>query len=408
MKTHLNIVLLTFLLPSILFGGGSSYSRYGVGDILSFGGNRSYALGGCGIATLHSEYLNQYNPAGLSKLLITQFSGAYENTTISSTSSAHGSAKYNTFGFQSFFIGIPISIDNGIALSLEYTPYSRVAYAIRKTTILNQATSTNTYYGTGGIALLGAGLSFSITDYISVGIKAVNYFGKNEQYIKADYDTYYDADYERSLYYNGFGATLGMMYENIGKDLGISSLENLTVGMIISPPSRLLADDITYYPTYDTSITKRKGNAYLPLSVGFGVTYNYKNMYHLVSDVQFQQWASAKQFGATDPNLRNALRFGIGCERLPQYRQPSFWQRTAYRLGAYYHATYLTINGHGIDEYGFTAGLGLPLGMVGKLDVSFQYGIRGTTSFNLQKDTFYRISLGLTVREQWFLQFEEE
>ncbi|MCX7984019.1 MAG: hypothetical protein N3A63_03840 [Bacteroidetes bacterium] len=407
MKTFLKSFIACTLIPSLLFGGGSSYSRYGIGDLLYFGGNRAYALGGCGIATLHSEYLNQFNPAGLSKLLITQFSSAFENNTISS-STRYGSSKYNTYGFQSFFIAIPISIDNGIALSMEYTPYSSVAYAIRRTTVLPHGTSTNTYYGTGGIAFLGVGLSLSLTDNLHLGLKVANYFGKNEQYIKADYDVYYDADYERSTYYNGFGTTVGVLYEHIGKELNIPSLETLSLGLIFSPPTQLSANDIAYYPLYDTTVTKRKGNSELPFSFGIGASYVLKNTYQLLTDFHYQQWASAKHFGRVNQDLRNAFRFALGVERLPQFRQPSFWQRTAYRLGAYYHATYYNIHGRGIDEYGFTAGIGLPLGTLGKLDVAFQYGVRGTTAYDLQRDTFYRISLGVTVREQWFIQFEEE
>lgn len=410
MKKFLCNWLLSFLLPAVVYGGGSSYSRYGKGDILFFGGSRAYALGGCGIATLNTEYLNQFNPAGLSKLLLTQFAASFENTTISSHTQNQGAAKYNTFGFQSFFVAIPVSIENGIGLSLEYTPYSRVAYAVRKTSLQEGYLFTNTYYGNGGIASIALGLSFSLTQNIHAGVKVANYYGRTEQYTKADFESsdLTNSEYEYSHNYNGFAGTFGVIVEHVGKELGVQALEPLTVGITFSPPAKLTTDVIAYYPAFDTSIVKKTGTSDIPFSLGFGVSYRIDSRYQVVSDLQFQDWKNAPMIGQNEPTLRNAIRFGIGCERLPERRQSSFWQRTAYRIGGYYHQTYYTLNGTGIDEIGITAGLGIPVGAIGKLDLGFQYGVRGTTATNLQKDTFYRISLGLTVSERWFLQFEEE
>ncbi|HOV98415.1 MAG TPA: hypothetical protein PK595_02450 [Bacteroidota bacterium] len=408
-KTSLLWIIGFFLLSQNSFAGGSSYSRYGKGDILYFGGSRAYALGGCGIATIGNNYLNQFNPAGLSRLLITQFSGSFENSTISS-STQNGSSKYNTFGIQSFFIAIPISIEDGIALSLEYTPYSQVAYAIRSTSEQAGYLRTNTFYGNGGLATLAAGLSLSITNDIHIGAKVVYDFGRTEQYIKTDFTNsdILDTEIEHSYGYHGFGSSFGIIVERIGKHLNIKWLEPLTLGLTFSPPLSLSTDYQAYYPTYDTTITLQSGYSDLPLSFGAGMSYNLNKSYILVSDIQAQQWDRAKIFGQPEASLRNSIRFGIGCERVPNRQETSFWKRSSYRVGAYYHSTYYDINGKGIDELGVTAGIGFPIRMLGKLDLGFQYSTRGVTDQNLQKDSFYRISLGLTVNERWFLKFEED
>ncbi len=410
MRQYFVLFITLFLTLQILYAGGSSYSRYGIGDLLYFGGNRSYALGGAGLALISSDQVNIYNPAGLTKLLLTNFSSSYENTTISSQTSSYGQSKYNTFGFQTFFVAIPLSIEDGISLSLEYTPYSNIAYAIRKSGIFDSDQFISTFYGSGGLSTVAVGLSYSISNDIHTGLKIHNYFGKNEQYIKTDFEnsSFLDFDVEHSFYYNGFGVTFGIIAENIGSLINVPALKPLTLGITCSPKVQLITDEKSYYPSFDTTVIVRTGKSELPFSLGIGAAYNINSSYLVVSDFLLQQWGDTKIFGQTNPTFRNSLRFGIGIEKLPERRQISFWRKTSYRIGAYYNSSYYNINGKKIDEYGFTAGLGLPNFLIGKIDIGFQYGIRGTTAYNLQKDTFYRISLGIGVQERWFLQFEEE
>ena len=161
---------LFFLLsPSFVFAGGSTYSRYGMGDILLFGGSRSYAMGGTGISSIGSDFINQFNPAGLAKIVNPLLTGSFEMEHYASKDST-SSGTFNSFYFQSFVVAIPISVDDGIVLSLEATPYSRVGYAVKKTdNVGNNTTSLNSYYGSGGIMTLGLGVSYSVSDQLHSG-----------------------------------------------------------------------------------------------------------------------------------------------------------------------------------------------------------------------------------------------
>nr|MBP8976888.1 hypothetical protein [Bacteroidota bacterium] len=260
------------------------------------------------------------------------------------------------------------------------------------------------------LVALAAGISLSVTNDIHLGAKIAYDFGRKEQYIKTDFTdaNILDTEFEHSYGYHGFGGSFGIIVERIGQHLHIKCLEPLTLGLTFSPSLSLSTNDQAYYPMYDTTITLQSGYSDLPLSIGAGLSYNLNKSYILVSDIQVQQWDRTKTLEHTESSLRNSIKFGIGCERVPNRKETNFWSRSSYRIGAYYHSTYYNINGKGIDELGITAGIGLPIRMLGKLDLGFQYAKRGTTEYNLQTDSFYRISLGLTVNERWFLKFEEE
>ncbi len=409
---YIKICSLLFLLfiPSSIFAGGSTYSRYGMGDLLLFGGSRSYAMGGTGIASIGGDFINQFNPAGLTKIVNPLLTGSFEMERYTSES-ATGSGTFNTFNFQSFVVAIPISVDDGIVLSLEATPYSRVGYAVNRTdTVLlgSNTTSLNSYYGSGGIMNLGLGISYSVSDHFHIGLKIQNYYGSSDQFVVSKYSdsTLTNANYEASSYYNGFGATFGAIWENIGNSIGVRALEHLTAGIVISTPVSLSTDSTLYYPSIDTS-TVNSGYSTIPLSIGLGLSYIPSDQYHVEADFIYQSWKSAKYLGYEDPNIRNAYRVGLGFEFLPRQTTAATWGRTSYRIGGYYYSTYYFLNGTGINEIGITGGVGLPLSYTGKMDVGFQLATRGTTNSLLQKDTIVRMNIALSVTELWFFKFED-
>jgi hypothetical protein len=83
-----------------------------------------------------------------------------------------------------------------------------------------------------------------------------------------------------------------------------------------------------------------------------------------------------------------------------------------YRVGAYVNSSYLKVNGQGINEYFVTGGVGLPiflsLNSEARLNVSLEYGLRGTTANGLQKDSITRLTVSLSGSDTWFIPPEIE
>ena len=166
-KIFLIIVVITF--PFITFAGGSSFSQYGFGDILRYGDSRTYAMSGTGIAFIDDGFINGLNPAGLARISFTRFSAGFEYNNFLSKDET-GSSFYSTGGFQGLSFAFPISTENGIVMSTEFIPYSKVSYGITSSLFdtLTQSIKNNTFYGSGGLSYIGLGLSASPLDRKSV------------------------------------------------------------------------------------------------------------------------------------------------------------------------------------------------------------------------------------------------
>jgi len=409
-RTTLILVLLVFLLfpfaPAL--AGGSAYSRYGIGDILSLSSTRTYALGGASIGLVGDGFINRLNPAGMSKILYTRFSGSYGMTNFSSKSE-EGNSRYGVGGFQGIALAFPVDSSLGIVLSLEALPFSSVRYGIQRSDTQAVAASNQTFYGDGGLSTLAAGLSLSITKDLHAGGKLTYYYGRTRQYAAINFvsSSLPAVDLDRSSYYSGFGFTGGVILEHAGDLLGIRPLSPLTLGAIVTTPVNMDLDEQDTYSSLDTTVSVR-GTFRMPLSYGIGFSFPLGERSMILGDLIAQQWADASRMGSAIPELRNSVRIGIGCELHPPPNAETYWQRTIYRAGAYYHASYLQLKGHGIDEYGLTAGLGLPIGPDAKLNLGIQLGQRGTTSGGLQQDTILRFSVGISASEIWFLRLEED
>jgi hypothetical protein len=414
-KNILFLFLVIGVCPFITLAGGSSFSRYGFGDILRTGDSRTYALSGTGIALLGDGFINELNPAGLARISFTRFSAGFEYNNFLSKDET-GSSFYSTGGFQGLAFAFPISIENGIVMSTEFSPYSKVSYGITSSFIdtLLQTTQHRTFYGSGGLSYLALGLSATPMTYWYVGARLNYMFGRTRQYqaIVFDSTAYAATTFDRAAYYSGFTLTLGTIYEGLGTLLDIPALRSLSLGFTLTTASSLEAEIQRTYPEssyfYSDSTSSETGTAGLPLSLGFGFSYLYQNQYRLLGDIVIDNWGSTTYLNSPPINIRNSVRTSFGFEAVPAKDADSFLKRIVYRAGIAYNSTYYDINGVGINEYILSGGLGLPMGPESQLNIGLQIGVRGSMDNHLQKDTIIRLSVALSASELWFLKFEEE
>ncbi|MCX6133448.1 MAG: hypothetical protein NTU47_06495 [Ignavibacteriales bacterium] len=387
--------------------GGSTYSRFGVGDLVRYGGSRLDGMGGAGIALTGDGFLNLLNPAGIGKIKYTRFAGGYEFMNFSSTD-ALGNGRFARGAFKGASFGIPIDKEYEIATLIEASPYSTVNYA----TQTQDSVVQQDFYGTGGLSVLSFGGSVSPVNKLTLGAKLNYIYGRirqtgNFQFLDASFT---NSEIQRSDFYSGFNVVLGGIYEGIGDLLGSSALQPLTLGFILSTPTTLSVNHesvLTSSSSTDTTYAAA-GTTDLPIAYGLGLSYSIANRFVFTADVYHQQWQNAKFQGNTLPGFRNTTRIGAGFEALPGGNLESFWKRVAYRGGMYYNATSYVFNGTPINEMFVTGGLGIPIGPEARLDVNLHLGTRGTTSNNLQRDTIVRLTVGVSASEVWFMKVEDE
>jgi len=64
---------------------------------------------------------------------------------------------------------------------------------------------------------------------------------------------------------------------------------------------------------------------------------------------------------------------------------------------------YLMVNDYQLEDYGITFGLGLPVKSIrSSLNLSFTYGTRGTTDYNLVKENYGIVTFNVTLHDLWF------
>ncbi len=406
-KIYAFIFLLT---PIISYAGGSTYSRFGLGDIKRYGDSRLYAMSGTGIALIDDGFINGLNPAGMARIAYTRFSSGFEYNRFSSKDEKYSSS-YSTGGFQGLSFAIPISTDNGIVLSMESSPFSTVNFATKFSRFDNVIglTQNQNIYGSGGISNLGLALSGSILNTLHIGGSFSYLYGRTQNYLTSSYESsnFVSAILDETIYYSGFRWTFGIIYEDIHALFNSPSLRNLSIGMTFSAGGRLNAEKQSIYSSID-SIFTNNGYAEIPMTIGFGLSYLMKNNYRILGDIYLENWNNAKQFESQSDYLRNSMRISVGFEKKPLRTADSYLSKLTYRLGAAYHSTYYKVNGVGIDEWIMSCGLGLPIGFETNLNLGLQIGIRGAIENKLQKDTILRFSAAISASEIWFLKFEEE
>ncbi|MGH2567940.1 MAG: hypothetical protein ACRDGA_06335, partial [Bacteroidota bacterium] len=205
MKTKfllLNTILMVSTI-SPLHAGGSTYSRFGIGDLTLFGSSRMYGMGNVGLALYGDGFINRLNPAGLAGISETRIAGGFEYLNFYSSDNL-GKGTFARGEFQGVAFAFPVAKDDGATLLLESSPYSSVHYAIELADDQLGAPFLQQLYGNGGLTTLGLGGSFRLSSSTSVGAKLNYLFGGIRQINKIDFAdaTYTDSELQRARYHS--------------------------------------------------------------------------------------------------------------------------------------------------------------------------------------------------------------
>lgn len=396
----------------------SPYSRFGIGDISwkSFG--QSNAIGGIGIGIQNKRHLNIINPAsytglesGPDSMSFTFEFGFFDRFTTLRTQNLK--EKSNDMNFSYMAVGFPIT--KWLYTSAGIIPFSNVGYYMRDVQSFENIGEVNMdYSGTGGINQFYIGAAVQPLKNLSLGVNFSYLFGSIEQQsslLFPDDDNYLsstktdktivgDVRWNFGLQYsidfgNDYQLTLGGIYGNETKlDVSHDML------LLNSGPS--IQDTVLF-------INDEKNSIVLPGSYGFGFSFGKANKFTVGADYFQQNWENATFLGQTD-SLSNSNRVGIGMEFVPNIRAANnYFQRVRYRIGGHYTNTYLQLRENQLNEVGISLGIGLPMPRIqfnalseSIVNVSFEFGKRGTLENNLIKESYGIIRINLTLQDIWF------
>lgn len=409
------ILFITFLLSfvsNILGTGGSIYTRFGIGDLHFANSAFKLSMGGVGTSLITINEVNINNPASLFSVKNTRFNAGLV-TNISFIDDGLENALYSNTQFSGFNIAFPLKETLGISFMLGMNPYSTVNYEVNVTgKEEGDYLIDEKFIGSGGISKLFFGTSYLLPFDFAIGATLDYYTGHIEYRSSVDYRD--KPDLTNSLFinefkYKGLGTTLGIESPNIAKFFENESINDIRFGVAYEMSGNINTDTaligVTSFGdnTFETSevFTKIPGK----FSAGLNILVNEN--YLIAADYIFQSWSKYQVNGVKSKNLRDLSRFSIGFQIGNQSkRYASFWELIKYRGGLSFEQSQYQINGEGINQIGFHAGLSFPVGLENTIDIGLMYGIRGTKDSNLIKENIFETSITVNLGELWFVRRE--
>lgn len=426
--SFLKCIIFACLMVSISLGAlaqadvDSPYSLFGIGQVNGKSMNvRLKGMGGVANAMYGGGMINPENPASYAKIDSLAFlfdAGFYFKSSTFSTSNISEKASNASFDYVSMAFGLT----PWWKMAFGVQPFSSSGYnmlvEVNKPGIGN---TTTRFKGNGGLNEAFWGNAFKIGKHFSVGANGYFAFGNT----KAETTLYFPD----STYYIGTRSSIDLMVRSFMVDYGVLFNTNLSddvqlsVGLTYTQRINLkgkqslfvrsieetidteieyIIDTVTY-KTYDCKTT-------MPQGFGIGVALQKNDRWMVGADFNWTQWSKfARQWSSEQ--LKDSWVASIGAEFTPKHTTISgYFSRVSYRVGGYYENGFISLLGndgleHSINKVGVTAGMSLPLPRsLSKVNLGFEVGQYGTRSGGLIQERYAKLSIGISVHEQWFMK----
>lgn len=425
-------VLVLILIAIVTYSQASTispYTRYGVGELNSVSFGRSNALGDIYTTLRAPSQINIGNPASFSAQDTVSFifdvgiTSKYTGYNINDDK-----LDFATANLDHIAIGFPVT--RRFKVSAGIYPYSFIGYDISNTAKFEEDTTYsthNTNSGNGGLNKLYLGGGYEIIDGLSVGVSGNFIFG-NIDYINQS--SVYFSDLESAYTFinilkdesktriNGLSIDLGLQYA-----YEISKNQKIHVGATYSPKMKLKSeynkqvykDNVLYYKgayssllgsdTLKPTLSSGTDPVAIPSKFSVGIAYEFINKLYVGFDYSSQAWGDFNYPTISSNYLKNFNQYSIGVEYIPNaHAFTGYYNVMQYRLGGYIKENYIYLGDTQITDRGITAGVGLPMGGKTMINLSYKYGIRGTTNNDLVKESYNQFNIGFSFYDFWFIK----
>jgi hypothetical protein len=391
----------------------SPYSRYGIGDLQFRGFAQNFAMGGLGQGLRNASGINFLNPASYSAVTLTTFEGAV-NTNFITYRNSSLSQQANTTNLAYLALAFPVSKKWGLSAGL--IPFSNVGYQIvTRETADSIGNIQYEYSGSGGVNRFYIGNAFALTRNLSLGLNVSYLFGSINRVRTVDFlghPNRFNLRVTNRTNVGGFHFNYGLQYSRELKNgysfvAGLSGTVSSRVRATRSELGERFDGEGTVGAPLDTvtELPDQKGFLTFPAQLGGGLMLR-NNRFMAGIDYSVQNWSQYREFGEAAGYMSNSSQLSAGLQFTPNPDAlRNYLNIVQYRAGARYSDTYLKLNGVQLSEYGVSAGVGLPLRKVlATINLSAEYGRRGTLENNLIREEYWRLNLGFTFNDKWFIK----
>ena len=430
-KKIIGTVLLAslYVAPAIAQSGTNSpYSQYGLGQLSEQTSGFNRGMNGLGLGFREHNQVNYINPASYSSIDSLTFifdvglSGQVTNF------SENGQKKNaNNADFEYAVAAFRASKHLGVSFGI--IPFTNIGYNYSISGYLNgdkSTTFTNTYNGSGGMHQIYLGAGWEFVKGLSIGANVSYIWGDIDRSVVNSYsDGYINT---LSKYYtatiSSYRIDFGLQYT-----LPLNKKNSLTLGLtyglghkLNSDPSCMVISTNTTTAVADTTSFTVNNGLEIPTSFGAGLTWNNNNKLKLGADFTYQKWGDTKfpvykvindvpSYSLSDEYYSDRYKLTIGGEFCNNETSRNFIDRIRFRAGASYASSYYKVNGQdGPDEISVSVGFGIPIVNAYNnrsiLNISGQW-VRSEAPGMLKENTF-RINIGITFNERWFMKWKVE
>ncbi len=407
-----------------LANSGSFYSGFGFGSPADNYSPNTIGMGLTGVSTFSNSSANISNPAlwGLSGF--THGSVAVSMMNYNARDQFNSSRKA-LFAFEQFQLVLPL-MRNRLGVSLSFTPVTRSDFQrITEDSFvpvggiqLDEVDYLTNTQGSGGVNKFEFGAGYRLMDNILVGYSLGAYILSQNQEVTAAFSdiTYRSITYNRDIEGYSFSHKFGLF---ANKNSLFGSDDQLALGATVTLPVTIDANrSVSAFRTIngqrtlvelDQAGSAVDGTVKLPMEINTGLTYNLNRFVVLSAETLIQYWDDAEYSynSVQEAYFKDRMKTGFGIQYHP-YRteqRGGFFSNFKYSLGSSYDTGHLNINGEDIDTLYLNAGVGfISRQSASSIDLSFQYGIRGTDSANLVKENVWGFKLSLNLAEFMFVR----
>ncbi len=406
----------------------SAYSMYGLGELQTQGTTLTRSMGGAGVALRSRTSINLLNPASYSMALRKGilFDFAMEGGNYFQSQVIDGQKYNSSFATANIHdIAVQIPIAKGMGMGVSVTPFSSTGYYQVSSEVTDSFDYAQYIYeGSGDVAEIKVGLGWEIAERLSVGFAAQYYWG----------------DLDRS-----FTASI-LNFMTPGSSVAAAGVDNISVSKIkgqlgaqwtaIETPKEQLVVGATFdiggdlKPRYARVVTATSGysstyaqsdtttmSLVIPRQLELGVSYT-NDKFLIAADYSMQNWGSINddvELTTTGMEVayNNVHQIRVGMEYVPRRVDVRrYFRRVGYRLGARYGGYQYTYAGEKISQMALTAGMGMPINLIGisRVEGGAEWGRVGSKKYveslniGLVQENYIKLSIGFTLfgDDYWF------
>lgn len=398
--------------------GGSVYSAIGVGFPMDNTSSGLLAQGILGLTNVNRETSSLANPGLWAETFYTQ---AGTGLQLSRSNVETATSSGTNINLQTGFLHVLFPVKPGkVGLSFGLYPVTRSNYrSVNSVSFQNSATTqidySNEVQSFGGLNKFEIGIAFKLGEKFSFGYAPSVAFLSLKNTEALDFNIVGYQDHSQETDYSG--ASFAQRFGVTGTFNSIFAEEDrFSFGATVNLPYSLdVTEEFTSIKNVEgfdqevklNSGENAEGKISMPFEAAFGIGYAPSTITNFSTELQIQNWSGFEN--ELDPNTENLMqdrvKFGIGGQYHPYRRNlDTFFSGFKYSAGLSYDTGHLNIQNEDISTLWINAGIGIPSKIASFIDLSVQYGLRGTTNNNLFEERIWTVGFSVNLTELMFVR----